>query len=195
MRLSRYGGDCYAYCMLAAGHVDLVIETELKPYDVLAARSDHKARAASSRPGTASRPRRRPRHRRRRQPRARGRDGVAEGLTARRTSSPALPLCPYLPPVSIAPLRSSPPPPPPPPLLPNPHPTTPLLIPLPLPPSPSSPSLPPPPPPPPPPSPPPTLRARIHPTAAFPARRRRRPPRTGGETGLVPSGIRAAHPE
>ncbi len=27
VRLSRYGGDCYAYCMLAAGHVDLVIET------------------------------------------------------------------------------------------------------------------------------------------------------------------------
>jgi len=36
VRLSRYGGDCYAYCMLAAGHVDLVIETELKPYDILA---------------------------------------------------------------------------------------------------------------------------------------------------------------
>jgi myo-inositol-1(or 4)-monophosphatase len=35
VRLSRYGGDCYAYCMVAAGHVDLVIETELKPYDVL----------------------------------------------------------------------------------------------------------------------------------------------------------------
>ena len=35
MKLSRYGGDCYAYCMLAAGHVDLVIETELKPYDIL----------------------------------------------------------------------------------------------------------------------------------------------------------------
>lgn len=34
--LSRYGGDCYAYCMLAAGHVDLVIETGLKPHDVLA---------------------------------------------------------------------------------------------------------------------------------------------------------------
>ena len=34
-RLSRYGGDCYAYCMLAAGHVDLVIETELKPYDII----------------------------------------------------------------------------------------------------------------------------------------------------------------
>ncbi len=34
-RLSRYGGDCYAYCMLAAGHVDLVIECGLKPYDIL----------------------------------------------------------------------------------------------------------------------------------------------------------------
>jgi myo-inositol-1(or 4)-monophosphatase len=36
VRLSRYGGDCYAYCMLAAGHVDLVIETGMKPHDVLA---------------------------------------------------------------------------------------------------------------------------------------------------------------
>ena len=36
VRLSRYGGDCYAYCMLAAGHVDLVIETELKPHDIVA---------------------------------------------------------------------------------------------------------------------------------------------------------------
>src|SRR5258706_445256 len=36
VRLARYGGDCYAYCMLAAGHVDLVIETGLKPYDVAA---------------------------------------------------------------------------------------------------------------------------------------------------------------
>jgi myo-inositol-1(or 4)-monophosphatase len=35
VRLSRYGGDCYAYCMLAAGHVDLVIETQLKPHDVI----------------------------------------------------------------------------------------------------------------------------------------------------------------
>ncbi len=34
-RLSRYGGDCYAYCMLAAGHIDLVIETELKPHDIV----------------------------------------------------------------------------------------------------------------------------------------------------------------
>ncbi len=35
-RLSRYGGDCYAYCMLAAGHIDLVIETGLKAYDIAA---------------------------------------------------------------------------------------------------------------------------------------------------------------
>jgi myo-inositol-1(or 4)-monophosphatase len=35
VKLSRYGGDCYAYCMLAAGHIDLVIETEIKPYDIV----------------------------------------------------------------------------------------------------------------------------------------------------------------
>ena len=35
-RLARYGGDCYSYCMVAAGHVDLVIESGLKPYDVAA---------------------------------------------------------------------------------------------------------------------------------------------------------------
>ena len=36
VRLSRYGGDCYSYCMLAAGYVDLIVETELKPHDVAA---------------------------------------------------------------------------------------------------------------------------------------------------------------
>jgi histidinol-phosphatase len=36
VQLSRYGGDCYSYCMLAAGHLDLVVETELKPYDIAA---------------------------------------------------------------------------------------------------------------------------------------------------------------
>ena len=36
VKLSRYGGDCYAYCMLAAGQIDLVIETEIKPYDIVA---------------------------------------------------------------------------------------------------------------------------------------------------------------
>jgi myo-inositol-1(or 4)-monophosphatase len=35
VKLSRYGGDCYAYCMLAAGQIDLIIETELKPYDIV----------------------------------------------------------------------------------------------------------------------------------------------------------------
>jgi myo-inositol-1(or 4)-monophosphatase len=35
-KLSRYGGDCYAYCMLAAGLIDLIIETEIKPYDIVA---------------------------------------------------------------------------------------------------------------------------------------------------------------
>jgi myo-inositol-1(or 4)-monophosphatase len=36
VRLTRYGGDCYSYCMLAAGHLDLVIETGLKSYDIAA---------------------------------------------------------------------------------------------------------------------------------------------------------------
>lgn len=36
VRLTRYGTDCYAYCMLAAGHVDLVIEAGLQPYDIVA---------------------------------------------------------------------------------------------------------------------------------------------------------------
>ncbi|HXW70766.1 MAG TPA: histidinol-phosphatase [Methylocella sp.] len=35
VRLSRYGGDCYAFAMLAAGHVDCVIEADLKPYDIV----------------------------------------------------------------------------------------------------------------------------------------------------------------
>jgi myo-inositol-1(or 4)-monophosphatase len=35
-RLVRYGGDCYAYCMLAAGFIDLVVEAGLKPYDIVA---------------------------------------------------------------------------------------------------------------------------------------------------------------
>ncbi len=36
VRLARYGCDCYAYCMLASGHVDLVIESGLKSYDIVA---------------------------------------------------------------------------------------------------------------------------------------------------------------
>lgn len=34
--LMRYGGDCYAYALLAAGHLDIVIDCDLKPYDIQA---------------------------------------------------------------------------------------------------------------------------------------------------------------
>ncbi len=36
VRLTRFGGDCYSYCLLAAGLVDLVIESGLHAYDVQA---------------------------------------------------------------------------------------------------------------------------------------------------------------
>jgi len=36
VRMTRYGGDCYAYCLLAAGFVDAVIEAGLKTYDIVA---------------------------------------------------------------------------------------------------------------------------------------------------------------
>jgi len=32
----RWGGDCYAYGLCAAGHIDLVVEATLKPYDYAA---------------------------------------------------------------------------------------------------------------------------------------------------------------
>ncbi len=35
-RLTRYGGDCYAYCLLAMGLIDIVIEASLQAYDVQA---------------------------------------------------------------------------------------------------------------------------------------------------------------
>ena len=35
VKLTRYGYDCYAYCMLAAGHLDLVVESGLMPYDIM----------------------------------------------------------------------------------------------------------------------------------------------------------------
>ncbi len=35
-RVNRYGYDAYAFALLAAGHVDLVLETDLEPYDYLA---------------------------------------------------------------------------------------------------------------------------------------------------------------
>jgi inositol-phosphate phosphatase / L-galactose 1-phosphate phosphatase / histidinol-phosphatase len=36
VKLFRWGGDCYAYGLLAAGHVDLVVEASLKLYDFAA---------------------------------------------------------------------------------------------------------------------------------------------------------------
>ena len=34
-RLMRYGGDCYSYCLLAQGCIDLVIEADLNAYDIV----------------------------------------------------------------------------------------------------------------------------------------------------------------
>jgi histidinol phosphatase-like enzyme (inositol monophosphatase family) len=36
VRLARYGVDCYAFAMLAAGSIDVVVEAGLKPYDIVA---------------------------------------------------------------------------------------------------------------------------------------------------------------
>ncbi|MCV0393869.1 MAG: histidinol-phosphatase [Rhizobiaceae bacterium] len=36
VRLPRYGTDCYAFAMLAAGHADIVVEAGLQPYDIVA---------------------------------------------------------------------------------------------------------------------------------------------------------------
>ncbi len=36
VQLARYGCDCYAFCMVAAGHADIVIEAGLEPYDIVA---------------------------------------------------------------------------------------------------------------------------------------------------------------
>jgi len=33
-RMRRYGGDCYSFCLVAAGFIDLVIESGLQPYDI-----------------------------------------------------------------------------------------------------------------------------------------------------------------
>ncbi|MBK19126.1 MAG: histidinol-phosphatase [Rhodospirillaceae bacterium] len=34
--MTLYGGDCYAYGLLANGHLDLIVEADLKPYDFCA---------------------------------------------------------------------------------------------------------------------------------------------------------------
>jgi myo-inositol-1(or 4)-monophosphatase len=33
--MTRYGGDCYNYAMIAAGFVDVVVESQLKPFDIV----------------------------------------------------------------------------------------------------------------------------------------------------------------
>ncbi|MDQ1193868.1 histidinol phosphatase-like enzyme (inositol monophosphatase family) [Brevundimonas vesicularis] len=35
-RMTRYGGECYAMAMVAAGQIDLAIEPSLQPYDIVA---------------------------------------------------------------------------------------------------------------------------------------------------------------
>lgn len=35
-RMTRYGGDCYNYCLLASGFIDVIVEASLKPYDIVA---------------------------------------------------------------------------------------------------------------------------------------------------------------
>lgn len=36
VKSTRLGGDCYSYCLLADGHVDIVVESGLKPWDIRA---------------------------------------------------------------------------------------------------------------------------------------------------------------
>ena len=35
-KTTRLGGDCYSYCLLADGHVDIVVESGLSPWDIRA---------------------------------------------------------------------------------------------------------------------------------------------------------------
>ena len=68
-RMTRFGGDCYGYCLLAAGFVDLIVEAGLKPYDCGADPHHRKRRRRDHDLGRRARRQRRPHHRRRR-PRA-----------------------------------------------------------------------------------------------------------------------------
>lgn len=34
VRMTRFGGDCYLYCLLAMGLIDIVAEASLKPFDI-----------------------------------------------------------------------------------------------------------------------------------------------------------------
>jgi fructose-1,6-bisphosphatase/inositol monophosphatase family enzyme len=35
VRFTRFGGECYAFAMLAAGLIDLCVEPSLQPYDIV----------------------------------------------------------------------------------------------------------------------------------------------------------------
>ena len=76
--MTRYGGDCYGYCLLAAGFVDLIVEAGLKPYDIVALipiieRAGGRVTTWDGEPGD----RRRPHRRRRRSAPARAGDGAS----------------------------------------------------------------------------------------------------------------------
>ena len=34
--MTNYGGDCHNYALLAAGHIDLIMEDSLAPHDMIA---------------------------------------------------------------------------------------------------------------------------------------------------------------
>ncbi|TIY09109.1 MAG: inositol monophosphatase, partial [Mesorhizobium sp.] len=36
VQMTRFGGECYAFAMLAAGQIDLCLEPSLQPYDIVA---------------------------------------------------------------------------------------------------------------------------------------------------------------
>ncbi|XEN33109.1 fructose-1,6-bisphosphatase/inositol monophosphatase family enzyme (plasmid) [Ensifer sp. WSM1721] len=36
VQMTRYGGECYAFAMLASGQIDLCLELALQPYDIVA---------------------------------------------------------------------------------------------------------------------------------------------------------------
>jgi len=36
VKITRSGGDCYFYSLLASGHMDIIIESSLQPYDIVA---------------------------------------------------------------------------------------------------------------------------------------------------------------
>ncbi|MCK5275907.1 MAG: histidinol phosphate phosphatase, partial [Alphaproteobacteria bacterium] len=36
VKFVHYGGECYQYAMLASGHIDLVVEGDMAPYDYCA---------------------------------------------------------------------------------------------------------------------------------------------------------------